>query len=133
MKTYIVIFILVTIVSSCAKNDGCIELEGGYRLWLVSANERYITYADNVYFLGPRIDEIAEYGSYVFGVNSEQYVQGLKNIPGYFFIDTANGSEHVGLDKKQFINKIMESGIKKYEMVGPGILFEKKRRNYSCN
>jgi hypothetical protein len=98
----------------------------------VSADERYLTYADNVYFLGPRIDGIGEIGPYIFGVNSEFDIEGLKNVPGYFIIDTTTDNKYLGMNRKQFNEKIIEIGIEEIEMVGPGKLFVEKLREYSC-
>lgn len=131
-NTVFLIFILL-LAGSCSKDEGCVRLSENYRLWIVGSNERYITNDENIYILGPRVDEIGISGPYIIGRNSRKKVKGLKNEPGFFFIDTEASIEKFSLAKNEFLKILREKDISLSKMKGASTVFynlmksEKKR------
>lgn len=128
----VLLALTVLAVVSCAKLEGCVELGGEFRLWIVSANERYLTNEDDVYLLGPRIEAMALSGGYIFGKNPEFAWDPLTNTPGYFFIDSATGGLQAGLSADEFKDRLKTHNIENYELTGPGEIMKKRRRDHLC-
>lgn len=132
MKSRIILLVLILCSVSCEKMEGCVELGGGYRLWIVSANEKFITREDDVYWLGPRIESMALVDDYIVGNNPQFEWNNLKNTPGFFVINTKTKMADLGLQIDEFNKKLNSVTTNKIELEGVSEIF-RKRKAFLCN
>lgn len=130
----ILYFILLasTQIIACTKIDGCVELTDKYRLWVISANEHYLTNSDDVYILGPKIESLAVNNGYIFGKNSQLNYHNLENKSGYFFINQATKELYAGLSEAEFQMTLNQYKLKKIYLVGAGEFMKQRIKINSC-
>lgn len=127
MKARMGLLLFVTLLFSCAKQEGCIQLSQDYRLWMVSSKEKYIATNDDVYYLGPIIYSIAVQDGIIFGENSKVESNNYKNVAGHFILAGSKGI-YTGLSKSEFETIAKELGIIEFDLKnGPSELFGSER------
>lgn len=132
MRELAIFLLVLSSLGSCTKMEGCVKLEGSYRLWIVSAGEKFISRKNNVYWLGPRIESMAIIDGYIVGKNPKFEWNSLNNISGYFIIDTKSDQAYIGLEKEKY-EELLKSIVKsEFELVGPSSIF-KQRKKHLCS
>lgn len=104
---------LLCLGCGCGGNDFTVDLQNGYRLWKMNANEVCIAQPDNSLIIGPKIVLMNTDKEYIFGlVEHPQRYSGLLDITsGYFLVDTKNNTWEKGLSKDAWSIRLKACGI----------------------
>jgi hypothetical protein len=132
IKAFILILTVISL-SSCKKQEGCVILSNEYRLWVVSANERFLTTNDDLYFLGPRIESMAVTNRFIIGKNPKYMWENMKNDIGYFTIDILTNDIRKNLSEDEFQDFLHLHNITNLALEGPGEIMKRRYETHRCH
>ena len=104
---------LLCLVCGCGGNDFTVDLQNGYRLWKMNANEVYIAQPGDSLIIGPKIVLLNTEEEYIFGFveRPQRYSNLVEITPGYFLVDTKNNTWEKGLSKDAWLIRLKTCGI----------------------
>lgn len=114
MKTWLVVLLgLLCLGCGCGGNDFTVDLQNGYRLWKMNANEVYIAQPDDYLIIGPKVVWLNTDKEYIFGLVEypKRYSRMEVSTPGYFLVDTKNNTWEKGLSKDAWLIRLKACGI----------------------
>lgn len=95
-------------ITSCSDRQG--PLPGGYFIFIASDSEVFLNepkYGGSIPELGTDLKEIGHHNEFIFGRSGAN----RKTTPGYFLLDTKNGSIKTGLTESNWLGLTAAAGI----------------------
>jgi len=113
------LFVLIA-VSGCKKNDPQIDLPSGYKVWIMNANEVYLSRSDNELLVGPSLRKVGFTQRHIVAwcdKPDQVYIGNIRTV-GYSIIDLSDGSLSPNLTVEQASEKLKNQGSVLPEMKG---------------
>lgn len=118
----LIVVLLTALFAFCSCNrDFVIELQGGYKLWQMSAVEVYVSNKDDILVVGPTVTGLEAIGPYIVGS-----VQKNDKV-NYFVINTDSSEVIKNLDFNEWTKKLEQISLdKNIELKPPTSRFKPK-------
>ena len=124
LLAFTVLCMSFAIVSCGEKGD---PLPGGYFIFIASGSEMFLNepkYGGSIPELGTDLEQIGNHNEFIYGRSGAD--RGA--TPGYFLLNSENGSIKIGLAEKDWLTELTAMGIPTPpELVSPGRKSPRKR------
>jgi hypothetical protein len=120
MKIFATLLLILLATSACGRSDPPADLPGGYKVWIMNANEIYLANANNELIAGPALRKIGATQRHIVAWCEEPdkaYTGNVRTV-GYSVVDLSNGSLSSGLTEEQAKKELTEEGSTFPEMKG---------------